>query len=137
MHRCANTLREGNLVSVGKTSLLSSTPTSICLMMSRCFTTWLREQGARDDLTYRRIQDDDASGAAHGYLPWAATRIDKSTRAHWLISRSSISLSIHHLRPGIEETLETLVSHGAGIELSHGDIRRKALQQRLVTTRWT
>ena len=92
-------LEEGNLVSVG-TDSLSSTPTLDLLDDVSMLYGLAREQGyASDDLTHRLIRMMTLGGAAPWACTWAATALDKSTRAHWLISRSSTSPSTHHLRP--------------------------------------
>ena len=108
-------LEEGNLVSVG-TDSLSSTPTLDLLDDVSMLYDLAREQGyASDDLTHRLIRMMTLGGAAS-----MGMHVGRNRRRHIISGR-------HRRNAG--NTGEARRRH----EPSHGDIRARSLQQRLVT----
>ena len=103
-------LEEGNLVSVG-TDSLSSTPTLDLLDDVSMLYGLAREQGyASDDLTHRLIRMMTLGGAASMGMHVGRNRIGQ-INAGALADFAFVDTSSP---AGIEETLETLVRHGAG-----------------------
>ena len=107
-------LEEGNLVSVG-TDSLSSTPTLDLLDDVSMLYDLAREQGyASDDLTHRLIRMMTLGGAASMGMHVGRNRIGQ-INAGALADFAFFDIPVDTSSPaGIEETLETLVRHGAG-----------------------
>lgn len=107
-------LEEGNLVSVG-TDSLSSTPTLDLLDDVSMLYDLAREQGyASDDLTHRLIRMMTLGGAASMGMHVGRNRIGQ-INAGALADFAFFDIPVDTSSPaGIEETLETLVKHGAG-----------------------
>lgn len=107
-------LEEGNLVSVG-TDSLSSTPTLDLLDDVSMLYGLAREQGyASDDLTHRLIRMMTLGGAASMGMHVGRNRIGQ-INAGALADFAFFDIPVDTSSPaGIEETLETLVKHGAG-----------------------
>ena len=107
-------LEEGNLVSVG-TDSLSSTPTLDLLDDVSMLYDLAREQGyTSDDLTHRLIRMMTLGGAASMGMHVGRNRIGQ-INAGALADFAFFDIPVDTSSPaGIEETLETLVRHGAG-----------------------
>ena len=115
-------LEEGNLVSVG-TDSLSSTPTLDLLDDVSMLYDLAREQGyASDDLTHRLIRMMTLGGAASMGMHVGRNRIGQ-------INAGALADFSGRHRRNAGNTGEARRRH----EPSHGDIRARSLQQRLVT----
>lgn len=126
-------LEEGNLVSVG-TDSLSSTPTLDLLDDVSMLYDLAREQGyASDDLTHRLIRMMTLGGAASMGMHVGRNRIGQ-INAGALADFGVLRHPRRHIisgrhRRNAGNTGEARRRH----EPSHGDIRARSLQQRLVT----